>query len=679
MRHTIATLLLFCATAWGAVERDTLPQTIVKETEIRQAAADRNYGSLSGAGALSIDSTAGVDALIIFADSALDTTSVLDNGAFVLYVEVPITTGVIGSSGWFYLYQIDPDKVVQEGWGDGNLANVNTRHGANGGTTWGDANTPMLDLSIAPPADSFNWVDSSYFGPVEDQGLICGGCSGFATTGEIEFAHAKTVLGHISLGQNTDDSTGADHHKTPEIQDETYGKFFQEVTSTGWTRLYLRNDILTNPGDTACIVVEFYDGEGALRLVRDSIRLIVAYQDTGWVAGEEVTLMYDDGLFRAAALCDSDADSIWDTDSYDTLIMNSNIPKLLFSVDDLCAAVDPDDTIEVFTFNEPIGIDIYIDNLPDACSLKVSLMYKYQFVPGDCNWTYWKASTYQNWGLLGCENPNGLDVSQQQLLTCGGGSCDGSDVAEMLDTFLLPDKFIVNETAMPYIQADGDFADCYDLNSADSVAKLTWYWVLDRDQQGIDTLHRALMVGPIELVHDAHNFWSATGYWECGEEDFDKSPPDPQGGGHAELLIGYYGDSTWVIRNQYGEDWGCNGYGNIADTSMGWIETFMVSVTESPTAWDTPGCSGAGDRAQTPCAMIYLTPGQTDTLVIPGDRFNQVLVDGGQAAFLLVPQGSAAANIQAPLSMELLVMYPSTSLGEGVSLGADDSTSISIR
>lgn len=669
----LATLVLISSTAWGAVERDTLPQTIVKETEIRQEYSDRNYGSISGLGGLSLDSAAGNgDFLIIFADSALDTTSVLENGAFVLYAEVPITTGIAGVAGWFYLYQIDPSKAVQEGSGNGSLiTNINTRHGVNGGTTWDRANTPVLDLSTEPPADSMNWADSTYFGPIEDQGT-CGGCTGFGTAGEIEFDYARTVLGNINLGPNTDDSTGADINKTPEIQDETYGKYFQEVTSTGWTRLYFRNDILTDPGDTACIVVEFYDGEGALRFPVDSLRLYVAYQDTGWAAGEEATIMYSDGIFRAAALCDSDVDSIWDTDTYDTLIMNSDIPKLLFAVDDLCAFLDPLDTIAVFTFNQPIGIDLYINNLPVACSLKVSLMYKPLFDPGNCNWKYWNASSYYNWGAAGCELPNGIDVSQQQLLTCGGGSCDGSDVSEMLDSLLLTIDFIVNETGMPYLAADGTFADCYSLNAADSVAKMTWYWALDREQQGVDTLHRALMRGPIEVQHLSHVYWKSTGYWECGEEDFDLQHPYPaEEGGHVELIVGYYGDSTWVIRNQYGEDWGCNGYGNIADTSMGWIETYMVSVTESPTAWDTPGCAGAGDRAQTPCAMIYLTPNSTDTLRIPGQRFNQVLKDGGQAAFLLVPQGTANANINAPLSMELMVIYPTTSIGGGVDIGAN--------
>lgn len=62
-----------------------------------------------------------------------------------------------------------------------------------------------------------------------------------------------------------------------------------------------------------------------------------------------------------------------------------------------------------------------------------------------------------------------------------------------------------------------------------------------------------LTYGPLAIAIDSTDWQSYTrGIWKC----------NPRGDvNHAVLLIGYTADGqSWIIKNQWGADWGMNGY-----------------------------------------------------------------------------------------------------------------------
>jgi len=80
-----------------------------------------------------------------------------------------------------------------------------------------------------------------------------------------------------------------------------------------------------------------------------------------------------------------------------------------------------------------------------------------------------------------------------------------------------------------------------------NVKPMSFYNLADED---IKTL---LMNGPLAIAIDAENWEYYTGgIWKCS----------PSGDvNHAVLLVGYTADGlSWIVKNQWGDDWGENGY-----------------------------------------------------------------------------------------------------------------------
>lgn len=145
-----------------------------------------------------------------------------------------------------------------------------------------------------------------------------------------------------------------------------------------------------------------------------------------------------------------------------------------------------------------------------------------------------------------------IDLSEQQLLSCGPGSCNGGNFA---GEFLLSDG-LVDEICLPYA---GYEIPC-SLICGDWTDKITFkasriFYVSGLGDSGIDNIKTLVLVQPTYTTMEVHTdfFYYANGVYEHVWGNYE--------GLHAVVIVGWDdNDSAWICQNSWGTGWGECGY-----------------------------------------------------------------------------------------------------------------------
>jgi len=174
-------------------------------------------------------------------------------------------------------------------------------------------------------------------------------------------------------------------------------------------------------------------------------------------------------------------------------------------------------------------------------------------------------------------NPSwNIDLSEQHLFSCGGGTCSGgwyiSSALNYLQQYGTPD-----EACSPYQGQSGSGScskSCPDWQSRASKIS-SWSWVANNPS----ALQAALVNGPLVA-----GFYVYTDFLSYSGGVYHYDGHSPLAGGHAIVIVGY--DSTeryWIVKNSWGSGWGDGGYFRIGFGEAG-IEDYVASVTASLSA-----------------------------------------------------------------------------------------------
>jgi len=144
-----------------------------------------------------------------------------------------------------------------------------------------------------------------------------------------------------------------------------------------------------------------------------------------------------------------------------------------------------------------------------------------------------------------------IDLSEQVLISCGLGSCDGWSAESAL--IYAANNGVPDEACYPYIAADGNCADRCAGWEIRGYLLDSWGWELDYSDR-VMAIKRRLVSGPVAssmAVTDAIHAYSGGVYRMEGEEI----------GMHVVAIVGWDdGHNSWICKNSWGEDWGVEGY-----------------------------------------------------------------------------------------------------------------------
>ncbi len=180
-----------------------------------------------------------------------------------------------------------------------------------------------------------------------------------------------------------------------------------------------------------------------------------------------------------------------------------------------------------------------------------------------------------------------IDLSEQALISCSGdGSCStGGDMGEALN--YVRDKGLPPEACFPYEGEQNACNLCDDWKS--KVTKIPgWSWV-DEEQADDEAIKSALMKGPVTAWFHVHSEFEdyTDGVYKC-EGDYV--------GDHFVLLIGWDdSEGAWIAKNNWGTDWGEEGFFKIAYDACGigqWVA--QVKNGDDDDDDDDQGCGCGG-------------------------------------------------------------------------------------
>ena len=181
---------------------------------------------------------------------------------------------------------------------------------------------------------------------------------------------------------------------------------------------------------------------------------------------------------------------------------------------------------------------------------------------------------------IAANNPSwSLDLSEQHLFSCGGGSCNWgwtiTGALNRLQNYGTPD-----EACSPYQSGDGNDRSCPTRCSDGSDWQsrafkiLGWNWI----DSTASSIEAALMNGPLVAGFDVYTdfFYYAGGVYHHTWGAYQ--------GGHAITIVGYDSNERyWIVKNSWGATWGENGYFKIGFEEAG-IEQWVASIRASSPA-----------------------------------------------------------------------------------------------
>ncbi|MCJ7766957.1 S8 family serine peptidase [Candidatus Bathyarchaeota archaeon] len=212
------------------------------------------------------------------------------------------------------------------------------------------------------------------------------------------------------------------------------------------------------------------------------------------------------------------------------------------------------------------------------------------------------------------DNPSwNLDLSEQHLFSCGGGSCSigwyVSSALNYLRQYGTPD-----EACSPYKAQSGSgscTSSCSDWQSR-AYRISSWSWIATNPA----AIQAALLNGPLVAAFDVYTdfFYYGGGVYRYSWGVYE--------GGHAVTIVGYDQPSQyWIVKNSWGPGWGESGYFRIAFGQVG-IEqevatlSALVSVA-TRTATLTQTSSMYTQATTTRTITSYTSTSYTSTSTVP--------------------------------------------------------------
>ncbi len=236
-----------------------------------------------------------------------------------------------------------------------------------------------------------------------------------------------------------------------------------------------------------------------------------------------------------------------------------------------------------------------------------------------------------------------IDLSEQHLFSCGGGSCTGGWQIDAAFT-RCQNVGVPDEACLPYRHVDDNCADaCSNWQSRawriqDWESLGGWFW-----PPSVQEIKTALNQGPIACSMIVYSdFMDYTGgvyqHVSGGIE-----------GGHAVLIVGYEdANGCWIVKNSWGKNWGEDGFFRIVyeDSDIGQDSSRMIitqippsptpAPTSTPVATRTPPPTATPAQSATPA--FTSTPAPTATPAVPqiGITINAMSFSAGDPFLVMV-------------------------------------------
>jgi len=164
-----------------------------------------------------------------------------------------------------------------------------------------------------------------------------------------------------------------------------------------------------------------------------------------------------------------------------------------------------------------------------------------------------------------------VDLSEQHIFSCGGGSCEGgwyiSAALDYLQEYGAPD-----EPCFPYQAADAPcWESCDDWQERAKKIR-NWFWLSDNRWILKGYLTRSPLIARMDIYEDFYYY--SGGVYEHTWGDLED--------GHAVVIVGYNdSESCWICKNSWGSSWGENGYFRIKYGECG-IEDCVAFIEYEP-------------------------------------------------------------------------------------------------
>lgn len=190
---------------------------------------------------------------------------------------------------------------------------------------------------------------------------------------------------------------------------------------------------------------------------------------------------------------------------------------------------------------------------------------------GSC-WAFSAAETLESAWILSGHSM--VDLSPQQIVDCdnrpGDQGCNGGDPTSAFQ-YIISTGGLDTDESYPYYSGDSGAADSCTFNKSNIAATLSqWAYAVapcndsctvGRNESKL--LESLITHGPVSICQDASNWQDYT--WGV----FSDCSSDAASLDHAVQLVGYYGETAgspefYLVRNSWNEDWGDDGYIQIA-------------------------------------------------------------------------------------------------------------------
>jgi cathepsin L len=196
----------------------------------------------------------------------------------------------------------------------------------------------------------------------------------------------------------------------------------------------------------------------------------------------------------------------------------------------------------------------------DARSYNLVTPIRDQKSCGSC-WSFGAVGAYEsNYLKVNGGTPSGLNLSEQQALSCsGGGSCSGGFAYKVFDWMVDNNKTLRTETQVPYTASNGS---CSGTPTTDYAA--TEWGVVDPSGDinkiaSVADIKKAIceygaVSASVNATSSFKNYASGTYFGTTSNYNNPET-------NHAIVLVGW--DDTkgaWLLKNSWGTDWGEDGY-----------------------------------------------------------------------------------------------------------------------
>ena len=203
---------------------------------------------------------------------------------------------------------------------------------------------------------------------------------------------------------------------------------------------------------------------------------------------------------------------------------------------------------------------------------------------GSC-WDFSAVAQVEAWWKIQNGDPNvNIDLSEQFVLSCSGGTCEGWSIFGALE--FIKDTGVPLESCMPYQADDKIPCDSACADWQNEAVDIPGWGFVTLDEAIIENIKSAIYLHPLSASYIVYeDFMAYTGgvYEHVWGDVL---------AGHAILIVGWDDENEcWICKNSWGPDWGEKGYFRIkwGDSDIGQYSPFVYdeSIVTPSLAIDT--------------------------------------------------------------------------------------------